>query len=66
MCGSPFSTDENSKNQYAVLDVDDRYSPKLRLYSLSTGRTGIMKVRKPLFQKQPLQIGSILFLNSWE
>lgn len=66
MCGSPFSTDANSKNQYAVLDVDDRYSPKLRLYSLSTGRTGIMKVRKPLFQKQPLQIGSILFLNSWE
>lgn len=66
MCGSPFSTDEASKNQYAVLDVDDHYSPKLRLYSITTGRTGIMKVKKALFRQQPLQVGSILLLNNWE
>ena len=48
--GAPLTVCERERDLYAVLDVDERYSPKLRLYSVSTGRTGVMKVKKALFQ----------------
>ncbi len=54
------------KDEYAVLEVDDRYSPKVRLYSIANGRTGVMKLKKAAFNAQPLQVGSILRLHSWE
>ena len=64
--GAPLTVCERERDLYAVLDVDERYSPKLRLYSVSTGRTGVMKVKKALFQKQPLKPGDTLKLISWE
>ena len=50
-CGAPISSFENLRNEYAVLEIDDRYSPKLK---------------KSLFNQQPLAPGSILRLLSWE
>lgn len=65
-CGTPLSTFDALKNEYAVLEVDDRYSPKVRLYGIANGRTGTMKLKKPLFKQQPLEPGSIIRLLSWE
>jgi len=42
--GTVLSVFPDHRGQFAVLDVDDRYSPKLRLYNLSTGTVGVMKV----------------------
>ncbi len=65
-CGTPMSTFADLKDEYAVLEVDDKYSPKVRLYSIANGRTGIMKLKKAAFNAQPLEVGSILKLLSWE
>lgn len=65
-CGAPISSFENLRNEYAVLEIDDRYSPKLRLYGIASGKTGVMKLKKALFNQQPLAPGSILRLLSWE
>lgn len=45
--------------------MDDRYSPKLKLCSLSTGHTGVMKLKKTLFQQKPVEEGAILRLIAW-
>lgn len=55
-----------SHGQYAVLELDTRYSPKLRLYNLATGATGLMKMRKDLFKRQPVQPGQLLHITGWE
>lgn len=51
--GTPLTVFESARNVYAVLEVDDRYSPRLRLYSVATGNVGVMKVKKALFQARP-------------
>ena len=66
MCGAPFTTAPDLRSEYAVLEVDDRYSPKIRLYNIATGRTGLMKLKKAAFNAQPLESGSILRLLAWE
>lgn len=53
------------KKQYAVVGIDEKYSPKLRLYSLSTGKIGEMKVRKPYFAKYKVKVGSIITVDKW-
>ncbi len=54
------------KSEYAVLEVDERYSPKVKLCSLSTGHTGVMKLKKALFQAKPIAEGAILRLIAWD
>ena len=49
-CGTPVSTFPELRDEYAVLEVDDRYSPRVKLCSLATGRTGVMKLKKALFK----------------
>ena len=66
LCGAPFTTAPNLRSEYAVLEVDARYSPKIRLYNIATGRTGVMKLKKAVFNAQPLESGSILRLLAWE
>ena len=44
--GTPLTIRESERAVYVVLEVDDRYSPKLRLYSVATGNVGVMKVKK--------------------
>ena len=65
-CGTPVSTFPELRDEYAVLEVDDRYSPRVKLCSLATGRTGVMKLKKALFKTKPLEAGEILRLLSWE
>lgn len=44
--GTPLTIRESERSVYVVLEVDDRFSPKLRLYSVATGNVGVMKVKK--------------------
>lgn len=64
--GVPLSTFPECKGQFAVLEVDDRYSPKIRLYNVASGTVGLMKVRKPAYKKQPLAPGQVVALRKWE
>lgn len=54
------------KGHYAVLDVDTKYSPKIRLQSLTTGNVGVMKVLKGTFKKDPVKPGQLIHLDSWQ
>lgn len=51
---------------FAVLEVDTKYSPKVRLMSLTTGNVGMMKVLKKTFQDCPLKAGDLIYLDSWQ
>ncbi len=64
--GTVLSTFPSVRAQYAVLDVDDRYSPKLRLYNLATGSVGLMKVKKADYKEQPVFAGNMVHLLHWE
>ena len=66
LCGAPFTAAPHLRSEYAVLEVDERHSPKLRLCSIATGKTGVMKLKKAAFNAQPLKPGSILRLLAWE
>lgn len=65
-CGAPISTYQALRDEYAVLEVDDRYSPKLRLCNVANGRIGAMKIKKALFQARPLAVGDFLRLRAWD
>lgn len=64
--GVPLSVFPERKGAYAVLEVDDKYSPKVKLYNVASGTVGLMKVRKPLYKKQPLSIGDVIDLLGWQ
>jgi DNA polymerase-3 subunit alpha len=67
LIGSPMTIlPQEYKGNYAVLDVDTKYSPKIRLQSLTTGNVGMMKVLKGTFQKDPLKAGQLIHLDSWQ
>ena len=67
LIGSPMTIlPQEYKGNYAVLDVDTKYSPKIRLQSLTTGNVGMMKVLKGTFQKDPLKAGQLIHLDKWQ
>lgn len=53
------------KGFYAVLEVDTKYSPKIRLQSLTTGNVGVMKILKKSFQSSPVSAGTLIRLEKW-
>lgn len=67
--GAPFSTYKTPRTKccYAVLDVVARKgSPKLTLYSISTGNVATVKVRKGEFDGEPLAPGDIIRPAAWK
>ena len=54
------------KGQYAVLEVDTKYSPRIRMQSLTTGNVGTMKVLKKTFSETPLKAGQLIRLDRWK
>jgi len=66
LLGSPMTILPNYKGYYAVLDVDTKYSPKIRMQSLSSGNVGMMKVLKKTFQSDPLKPGQIICIGRWQ
>lgn len=47
----------------AVLAVDTKYSPRLKLYSLKNGTTLDVKIDKKTFNKDKLEVGDIVRIN---
>ena len=52
--------DEKYSRMAAVLAVDTKYAPKLKLYSLKNGTTLDFKVDKRTFSKEKLEVGDIV------
>ena len=63
--GEPTSIAPNAKGEYIVIDVDTKYSPRLQLYSVATGKKGQMKILKKTFEKDPLHAGDWIKIISW-
>lgn len=63
--GCPVSTAPNAKGLYIALEVDTRYSPRLQLYSVTTGKKGQMKILKKQFAMQPVKEGDWIAIRSW-
>lgn len=67
--GAPYSilNTPETKLAYAVVDVQARRgSPKLGLYSISTGNTQTVKVKKDEFTYLPLAVGDIIRPGTWK
>ena len=64
--GTPLSTFPQDAGYFAVLEVDDKYSPKMKLYNVAKGTVGVMKVRKPIYQKAPVKEGNVIRLIGWK
>lgn len=66
--GAPISVIQTAemKGKYSVVDVNAKYgSPKLTLYSIYTGNTSIVKIRKSEYELLPVSIGQIIQPGSW-
>lgn len=61
--GSPISRFPECKNTYVVLDVEQKYSPRITLYSSVTGKTGVVKVKKDIFSEQPVAKGDVIIVG---
>ena len=48
------------KRYCLVTDVDTKYSPKVTLYSLGSGKEVICKISKALFKEEPFKKGQLI------
>lgn len=65
LLGAPVTLLPDAVGYYGVIEVDTKYSPKIRLQSVSNGKIGILKVMKNTFSKQPLKPGMLIHLDAW-
>lgn len=63
--GEPTSVVPDAKGVYIALEVDTKYSPRLQLYSVATGKKGQMKVLKKTFEKDPIHEDDWIKIRSW-
>ena len=56
--------DSQYSRMAAVVDVDTKYSPRLKLYSLKNGTTLDCKIDKRTFNKEKLEVGDIVKISS--
>lgn len=54
------ATYDVDKKYCYILDVDTKYSPKVTLYSLGTGKEVICKINKFIYKDQPIKKGQII------
>lgn len=55
--------DDRYSRMAAVLSVDTKYSPRLKMYSLKNGTTLDCKIDKKTFNKEKLAVGNIVRIN---
>lgn len=63
--GAPVSSFDVPGNQAMVLEMDTRYNPKITLYNLRKGTSGVMKIRKEDYLAKPFQVSSVLAVDLW-
>lgn len=64
--GTPLTVYPDHSGYFAILEVDDRYSPKVKMYNIAKGTVGIMKVRKPMYKLNPMAEGDVIRLIGWK
>ena len=64
--GSPVTVDPSAASIYVVTEIDEKYSPKLKLYQVATGRTGRVKIKKSLYKLNPMMPGTVILMTHWE
>lgn len=64
--GVPVTVCKEKKGNYVVLEVDTKYTPRLRLYNVSSGSVGLMKVRKATYNARPVQSGDLIRMDDWK
>ena len=64
--GTPLTTYPDKSGCFAVLEIDDRYSPKIKMYNIAKGTVGVMKMKKSLYAKKPVDVGSVIRLIGWK
>jgi hypothetical protein len=55
--------DEKYKGCIIVIDLDIKYSPKLKIYALANGGTFDVKIDKKTFNKNKVNVGDIIIVN---
>ena len=63
--GAPISIFPNQRRMYVVLSVNDKYSPRLHLYTAANGKTGVAKVKKALYLESPVKEGDIITVTDF-
>ena len=58
--------DDRYKNHFVILEVDTRYSPKIKAYSLRSGEVLTYKINKRIYSRNKLTEGTIVFVNKKE
>ena len=64
--GEPITTFPLDGRWAVVLTLDDKWSPKLKLYFLKTGKIGETKVSKKEYKEKPISEGDFIFCSSFE
>lgn len=64
--GTPLAVYPDARGVYAVLEIDEKYSPKVKLYKVAGGNTGMMKILKKTYLQQPLSPGSLVKVQKWD
>ena len=64
--GTPLSTYPEYSGYFAILEVDDKYSPKVKMYNIAKGTVGVMKMRKSLYKLHPVAEGNVIRLIDWK
>lgn len=63
--GAPISIFPHQRRMYVVLSVNDKYSPRLHLYTAANGKTGVAKVKKALYLESPVKEGDIITVSDF-
>lgn len=67
LLGLCFSTDESQPdNMYFVEEIDDKYGVKVKLYSVTRGSSGLLKVSRKNYEPSVLSQGNVIYLDQWK
>lgn len=61
--GTPITICKEEKGKYVALEVETKYSPKLKLYSIATGNSDYIKILKRDFNENPVAVGDIITIR---
>lgn len=63
--GTPITVSKAAKMKYAVLEVETKFSPKIKMYSIATGKVGQVKILKRDFSDLPIQVGDVVKIHCY-
>ena len=61
--GTPITICKEARGKYIALEVETKYSPKLKLYSIATGNSDYVKILKKDFNENPIEAGDIIAIK---